>query len=229
MQRKEAILLAATEHFGRYGFRGASLRDIARDAGVSLTLLNHHFGSKASLLSAAVDSHRRQLEERSAALAAVQRAGAGTWGIHELVQAWVRSAAAHAATADGRRFLQLVARISEDTSHEFDPEVQARVDAPALAFTEALHRCRPEASRRAAESACLWLRGAVSRFLLGAQRLSEPPSGDDVAVDIDQADESRLVSFLSAGIEAALDAPPTVSPASVIDAPHATQESALAE
>ena len=50
MLRKQAILLAATEHFGRFGFRGASLRDIARSAGVSLTLLNHHFGSKAQLL-----------------------------------------------------------------------------------------------------------------------------------------------------------------------------------
>jgi len=225
MQRKEAILLAATEHFGRYGFRGASLRDIARDAGVSLTLLNHHFGSKASLLSAAVDSHRRLLDERTSALSAVQHAGPGSWGVHELVQAWVRSAAANAATAEGRRFLQLVTRISEDTSHEFDPDVQTRVDAPARAFVEALQRCRPEASRRAAESACLWLRGAVSRFLLGAQRLSEPHVEDGVAVDIDQDDETRLVSFLAAGIEAALDAPTTAHAAGVIDA----QESALAE
>ena len=231
MQRKEAILLAATEHFGRFGFRGASLRDIARDAGVSLTLLNHHFGSKASLLSAAVDSHRRLLDERIAALAAVQRAGPGAWGVHELVQAWVRSAVATASTADGRRFLQLVARIGEDTSQEFDPDVQTRLEAPATAFVDALQRCNPQASRRAAESACLWLRGAVSRFLLAAQRLSDPPMADGTSDEIDQDDEIRLVCFLTAGIGAALDAPAHAHAAARdADTPESTApESVLAD
>src|ERR1700712_2475040 len=75
MQRKSAILLAANQHFAHYGFRGASLRDIARDAGVSLTLLNHHFGSKFQLLSAVIDSHREMLDERASALLAVMRSG----------------------------------------------------------------------------------------------------------------------------------------------------------
>src|SRR6201992_32017 len=75
MQRKTAILLAANHHFAHHGFRGASLRDIARDAQVSLTLLNHHFGSKYQLLSAVIDAHRAMLDERTKALQAVVSAG----------------------------------------------------------------------------------------------------------------------------------------------------------
>jgi len=203
MQRKEAILLAATEHFGRFGFRGASLRDIARDAGVSLTLLNHHFGSKASLLSSAVASQGRRLDERAAALAAVQRRPAGTWDVQELVQAWVRTDASTAATRDGRLFLQLVARIGDDTSHEFDPAIRAGLDRAAPVFIDALQRCQPEASRRAAESACLWVCAAIHRFLLGPQPLSDD-AGADGALDAAAPDQERLIRFLTAGVEAAL-------------------------
>ena len=76
MQRKSAILVAANHHFAHYGFRGASLRDIARDAGVSLTLLNHHFGSKFQLLAAVIENRRPMLEERSTGLIALMETGA---------------------------------------------------------------------------------------------------------------------------------------------------------
>jgi len=226
MQRKDAILLAATEHFGRFGFRGASLRDIARDAGVSLTLLNHHFGSKASLLSAAVDAHRRCLDERVSALHAVQNAGSGRWGVRDLIQAWLRADLVTASTLDGRLFLQLAARISDDTSHEFDADVQARLDRAAPVFVDMLVRCRPDASRRAAESAFLWAGAAMNRFLVGAAGpLDKALSEASEAVDAE--DEARLVEFLTAGVEAAL-AVRISAPASPADALQPAQESALA-
>lgn len=40
---------AAIEHFAREGFQQASLRSIAASAGVSASLIVHHFGSKAGL------------------------------------------------------------------------------------------------------------------------------------------------------------------------------------
>lgn len=52
--REKRILLEAVRAFGAYGVEGASLRNIARKAAVSLTLINHHFGSKAALAAAAV-------------------------------------------------------------------------------------------------------------------------------------------------------------------------------
>ena len=86
MQRKNAILNAANHHFAHYGFLGASLRDIARDAQVSLTLLNHHFGSKYQLLSAVIDSHRTLLDERTASLLQLVSAGRGRFDAQDLVR-----------------------------------------------------------------------------------------------------------------------------------------------
>jgi len=206
MLRKQAILLAATEHFGRFGFRGASLRDIARSAGVSLTLLNHHFGSKARLLSAAVDWQWRRLHERSAALSAVPRAAAGGSNVRELIQAWLRADLATASTLEGRLFLQLVARIGDDTSQEFALEIQSRLDGVARVFSEALQRCEPQAGARAAECACRWVGAAVNRFLLDNQRCFDDAQGPD-ATALQTEDEARLVGFLAAGVEAALAVP----------------------
>lgn len=46
----QRILRAAGACFGRKGYRGASMQDIAREAGVSKSLLHYHFTSKEHLL-----------------------------------------------------------------------------------------------------------------------------------------------------------------------------------
>lgn len=47
-----AILDAARAQFAAKGFRGASLRSIAQDAGVDASLISHYFGDKSRLLVA---------------------------------------------------------------------------------------------------------------------------------------------------------------------------------
>ncbi|MGW8379375.1 TetR/AcrR family transcriptional regulator [Streptomyces sp. ODS28] len=46
---RSALLGAAALRFGRYGYDGASIRDIARDAGVDAALVYRYFGSKEAL------------------------------------------------------------------------------------------------------------------------------------------------------------------------------------
>src|ERR671925_1009828 len=46
---REAILDAARGHFAAHGFEGATLRAIARDAGVDPALVSYYFGSKSGL------------------------------------------------------------------------------------------------------------------------------------------------------------------------------------
>lgn len=55
-QVRSAILAAATRRFAAEG-SGASLRDIATDAGVNLGLIHRHFGNKDDLLRAVVQHH----------------------------------------------------------------------------------------------------------------------------------------------------------------------------
>jgi len=46
----DRILLAARKCFGRKGFQGVSMSEIAREAGVSKSLLHYHFETKENLL-----------------------------------------------------------------------------------------------------------------------------------------------------------------------------------
>ena len=52
---REAILAAARSSFGAHGFAGATIRGIARDAGVDPALVHRFYGSKASLFAATVE------------------------------------------------------------------------------------------------------------------------------------------------------------------------------
>jgi AcrR family transcriptional regulator len=61
VQRREQILVAATEAFGRAGFASTSLDDIASEARVSRVILYRHFDSKADLYRAVLDRARARL------------------------------------------------------------------------------------------------------------------------------------------------------------------------
>jgi len=50
--RREALLLAATEAFAARGYEGATVRDIARRAGCTEGMVRHYFANKDGLLEA---------------------------------------------------------------------------------------------------------------------------------------------------------------------------------
>jgi len=210
MQRKDAILLAANHHFAHHGFRGASLRDIARDAEVSLTLLNHHFGSKFQLLSAVIDLHRPMLDVRASALQALTSARPGNYTVRDLVQVWIRIGFETAAAADGEQFLRLMARVIDDPSEEAAQVVREKLDDAALIFIDALQQCYPQATRYAATSAYIYVSAALLKFLVGSKRLFRLASASAPA-DAAAEDQARLSRFLVAGIEAALLSPDAVA------------------
>jgi AcrR family transcriptional regulator len=170
MQRKSAILLAANSHFAHHGYRGASLRDIARDAGVSLTLLNHHFGSKFQLLSAVIEAHRKVLDDRTSILRGLMAAPAG-YTVRDMVAAWVRLGFETAAQTDGEVFLRLVSRVIDDPEEEAVQIVREKLDDGALIFIDALLGCYPRASRYTAACAYMWFNAALLKFLIGSKRL----------------------------------------------------------
>lgn len=61
---REAILHKAFEAFARQGYEGVSLRQLARECGVSDSLLTHHFGTKQQLWFEAADSVFAPLYQR---------------------------------------------------------------------------------------------------------------------------------------------------------------------
>lgn len=57
---KDTIVARAAESFAQQGFHGASMRGIARAAGIDHSTLLHHFGSKTALLLAVLEWHDAQ-------------------------------------------------------------------------------------------------------------------------------------------------------------------------
>jgi AcrR family transcriptional regulator len=65
---KESILEAARECLREYGYSGTSIRAVAERAGVQLSLVHYHFGSKQAVLVAVLEHENEKLLERQQAL-----------------------------------------------------------------------------------------------------------------------------------------------------------------
>jgi AcrR family transcriptional regulator len=62
--RREKIIAVATELFGRVGFNGMTLLEVAAECGISRAGLSHHFPTKESLLEAVLETRDREDLER---------------------------------------------------------------------------------------------------------------------------------------------------------------------
>lgn len=62
-QKREAVILAAIEQFGRYGYLGASMDKIASVANVSKRTVYNHFKSKSELFAAILAQARTQMNK----------------------------------------------------------------------------------------------------------------------------------------------------------------------
>lgn len=111
---RDAILAAARRRFAEDGYGRATVRAVARDAGVDPALVIHYFGSKADLFAAAVDLpvSPSDVVERLTAVPvdrlgeAVVRAALALWGEPGTLDAWVglvRAAMADEAAAASLR------------------------------------------------------------------------------------------------------------------------------
>src|SRR5918992_2338246 len=63
-ERRAQLLAVARKVFGRAGFHGVSMDDVAREAGVTKPILYDHFNSKEELYLALLDADAASLEER---------------------------------------------------------------------------------------------------------------------------------------------------------------------
>ena len=86
-QRREVILAAAEETFGRCGYHGASLDDVAHAAGVSKALIYEHFSSKRELHASLLDVHAGAIFDRLEA--AVERGETGEQRLRNGIDAFL--------------------------------------------------------------------------------------------------------------------------------------------
>ncbi len=83
----QALLTAGRNAFAKVGYAAASVRDIARAAGVNPALVRYHFGSKEGLYHQVIDAAMSGLRTRM--LAAFQHPGTPRERIHRGINAYL--------------------------------------------------------------------------------------------------------------------------------------------
>ncbi|CAM3467733.1 TetR/AcrR family transcriptional regulator [Isoptericola cucumis] len=107
---RRAIIAEAAEAFAEKGFHGASLRGIAREAGVDHATLMHHFGNKTALLLAVIEWHDAQ--DAATSLPAMD------FTVEGVVDAFVGVAERNRATPG---LVQLLSTLSAEAGREGHP------------------------------------------------------------------------------------------------------------
>lgn len=143
---QEQILDAAISCIGRDGIDGASMRNVAREADVSLGLLSYHFDDKRSLIVAAFELSTTRLFEASvSSLVDVE-------GADDRVRAYVRGAF-HGEFLDPQYLaLRLALWAISRTDDEIAAVERNLYERYAAQMTELIVAARPELSAREARS-----------------------------------------------------------------------------
>jgi AcrR family transcriptional regulator len=160
-----------------FGLRGSSLRDIAKDAGVSLTLLDHHFGNKAMLLEAVISLHIDSCLKKIAPLRASLMAANGSLTTQRLVDEWVDYEFDLSDSRQGRHDLHLVLRLAADV--EVDPLLRDGINCSEGVIAEALRRLEPRLSERQVKFAWMLASSALYASVLGVEETGGPGCAAD--------------------------------------------------
>ena len=192
--RRARILDAAARAFATHGYRASSLRDIARDAGCSLTLLDHHFGSKAMLLEAVVKGQHEHCQLRLASLKAVL-APAAAFVFEDFVALWANYEFDLYATREGRQYLTLMLKLAGDS--EVDVELRRNINCSEALVVQAFARAHPSLDEQALRGAWFIASGALYAAVTSADEMrGHGASGATAAL------RSRVIAFLVDGLRA---------------------------
>ena len=108
-KQRDLIIGTTLDYFGRHGYHGASMREIARQVGLSQAGLLHHFPTKAGLLTAVLES--RDLLSGATAPAAVDSARDPLVGMTAVI----------AENARSRELVQMFVVVSAEATDESHP------------------------------------------------------------------------------------------------------------
>lgn len=145
--KKEKILLAAESVFTQKGFDGTSMRDIAREAQITLSLASYYFGSKQELFEQIIERRAGEVVAQRRELLSQERAKANPDPIplEALIWAYVTPFLEHAQSEDAgwRNYTILIARAAY--SPMWADVIARNYDDIAREFLDELGRTLPEA------------------------------------------------------------------------------------
>ncbi|UFN49811.1 TetR family transcriptional regulator [Roseomonas sp. OT10] len=199
---RDRILDAAERLFAAGGGPdGASMRDIAAEAGVRLSHVTYYFAAKEAL-------YRAVFARRAEALAAARAAAlaeAPPGDVTALMRAFVGPSVRQrfGTGAQGAAFALLTA-LEATSPREAERGIIADFfDPTAERFLAALARLHPDAPRDALVEAYLFAMGALVTAMAGTDRLRRL-TGSLTPEEAPEALAERLARFCAAGVEAIL-------------------------
>lgn len=201
--RKAAILLAAEKLFAQHGYHAVSLRQIAAEADVPLALVGYYYGAKHELFHAIFEHWAPTIGERLSRLRD-ELSRSERPSLRPIVRAFVEPVLAIRASAEGEFYALLVGRELAYAADQADQVVRDFFDPLAHAFIDALHAARPQVPRAQTAWAYQFALGALLHHISDrrVQRLSHGANTPN-----DRAAAPLLVTFITAGLEAALQSP----------------------
>lgn len=200
----DALMESAIHCFSRFGYVGASLRDIAANAGVPLSTIHMYFGSKAELFAAIERKAWLEIDdERSALLADVLARAADrppelAGLIHALARPVVRRAIG-AADSERERIFIVRSRLS-DRLVAGRSDLLDLADRSMVRWVDAIARACPTLLRQDVIWAFSFVVGAIYSWQLVDQRYDRM-LGQDLERTVDGVTDD-IVAFGCAGVEA---------------------------
>jgi AcrR family transcriptional regulator len=197
--RQRRILRVALRLFAENEYAGVSLRDIAGEAGVSLTLIDHHFGAKHALFAAVVRSWcpvfgHAALEIRHAL--AQGRVGSAA----ELLAMVLDPVQRLLADPDGPPVLRLWARHRHGTELAISGPMSLAIEPLRSMIERALERIYPGSAAADRGWAVAFAFAALLEFAI-----AELPGGESAATAGPSSGGQRLLMrYIEAGWQASL-------------------------
>ncbi|ASM72209.1 MULTISPECIES: TetR/AcrR family transcriptional regulator [Roseobacteraceae] len=192
---RERVLDAAESVFANRGFDGATIRDIATEAGEPIGTIHHHGGGKEALFHQTVARRAEALSRaRLEALEQAKRTGVPT--LERVLDAFMRPFfALSAEEGRWRNYARLIAFVSVDDRWR---EISAQYfDPTATVFIGEIHARLPHMSKQQVAEGFVFSVSAMLALLTSRDRicaLGARRSTEDVQFD-------HLVRFCAAGFE----------------------------
>lgn len=200
----DALMESAIHCFSRYGYEGASLRDIAANAGVPLSTIHMYFGSKAELYTAIERKSWAEIDDERSALLCEALAKAGARPpeladlIHALAQPVVRRMLG-ASKHDQERIFIIRGRVSDRTAQD-RPAFLEVADRSVVRWIDAIQLACPSLVRQDIVWAFSFVVGAIYSWQLVDHRYDQL-LGQDIQRTVDGI-TGDIVTFGCAGIHA---------------------------
>lgn len=171
------------------GYRSVGMREIAREAGASLSSITHFFGTKENLLAAIYSRHTRPMNARRLELLReAERISDLDERLAAIVRAHVLPAfSSQAESGGGAQFTRLRGIMSME-GHEAAKRIIAEsFDEINRAFIDAIARALPDADRESIVWRGHFLLGSLYYTLVTPERIDRLVGGTGIAANHERA------------------------------------------